>query len=55
MGLEKLIFKIVKRYFDKLFGHFLKANDMKHHISQMQPDLTILKATKQEMKTRFYK
>jgi hypothetical protein len=29
----------------------MKANDVKHHISQMQPDLMILKALKREMKT----
>jgi hypothetical protein len=46
MVLEKLDFKIVKRYSGKSFGHILKADDMKHHISQMQPDLTILKAPK---------
>jgi hypothetical protein len=51
MGLEKLDFKIVKRYFGKNFGHILKANDMKHHISQMQPDMTILNALLREMKT----
>jgi hypothetical protein len=51
MGLEKLDFKIVKRYLGKSFGHILKANDVKHHISQMQPDLTILKAPKREMET----
>jgi hypothetical protein len=30
--------------------HILKANDVKHHQSQMQLDLTILKAPKREMK-----
>jgi hypothetical protein len=50
MGLEKLDFKIAKRYFGKSFGHILKANDVEHHISQMQSDLTILKAPKREMK-----
>jgi hypothetical protein len=43
MGLEKLDFKIVKRYLGKIFGQILKANDVKHHISQMQPDLIIFK------------
>jgi hypothetical protein len=28
----------------------LKANDVKYHISQMQPDLMILKAPKREVK-----
>jgi hypothetical protein len=51
MGLEKLDFKIVKRNIGKSFGHILKANDVKHHISQMQPDLMILKAPKRKMKT----
>jgi hypothetical protein len=43
MGLEKLDFKIVERYLllGKSFGHTLKANDVKHHISQTQPDLMI--------------
>jgi hypothetical protein len=50
MGLEKLNFKNVKRRLSKLFGHILKANDGKHHITQMQPDLIILKAPKREMK-----
>jgi hypothetical protein len=50
MGLEKLDFKIVKRYFGVSFGQILKANDVKHHIIQMQPDLMILKASKREMK-----
>jgi hypothetical protein len=50
MGLEKLDFKNVKRYLGKSFGHILKAYDVKHHISQMQPDLIILKAPKREMK-----
>jgi hypothetical protein len=44
MGLKKLDFKIVKRYSGKSFGHILKANEMKHLICQMQPDLMILKA-----------
>jgi hypothetical protein len=43
MGLEKQDFKKVKWYFSKSFGHILKADDVKHHISQMQPDLMILK------------
>jgi hypothetical protein len=51
MGLEKLDFKIVKRYFGKSFGRILKANDLKHHIIEMQPDLMIFKAPKREMKT----
>jgi hypothetical protein len=50
MGLEKLNFKIVKRYLGKSFGQILKANDVKHQISPIQPDLLILKATKGEMK-----
>jgi hypothetical protein len=41
MGLGKIDFKNVKRYFGKMFGNILKANDVKHHISQMQPDLMI--------------
>jgi hypothetical protein len=44
MGLEKLDFKIVKRYLGKSFGPIMKANDVKHHVSPMQPDLMILKA-----------
>jgi hypothetical protein len=44
MGLEKLDLKIVKRYLCKSFGHILKANDVKHYISQMQLNLMILKA-----------
>jgi hypothetical protein len=44
MGLEKIDFKIIKRYLGKSFGHILKANDVKHHIIQMQPDLMILMA-----------
>jgi hypothetical protein len=44
MGLEKLDFKIVERYLGKSLGNILKANNVKHHISQMQPDLMILKA-----------
>jgi hypothetical protein len=44
MGLEKLDFKNVKRYLGKSFGHILKANDVKYDVSQMQPDLMILKA-----------
>jgi hypothetical protein len=51
MGLEKLDFKDVKRYLWKIFGHILKANNVKHHVSQMQPDLMILKAPKCEKKT----
>jgi hypothetical protein len=51
MGLEKLDFKTVKRYLGKSFGHILKANDVKHHIRQIQPDLMILKSPKREMKT----
>jgi hypothetical protein len=51
MGLEKLDVKIVKRYFGWIFGHILKVNDMEHHISQIQPDLMILKASKRDMKT----
>jgi hypothetical protein len=54
MGLEKLDFKIVKRYLGKSFGHFLKANDVRYHISQIQPDLMILTAPKREMKTRVF-
>jgi hypothetical protein len=50
MGLEKIDFKNFKRYFGCYFRHILKANDVKHHISQMQPDLMILKAPKREMK-----
>jgi hypothetical protein len=46
----KLDFKIVKRYLSKSFRQILKANDVKHYISQMQPDLTILKSSKREMK-----
>jgi hypothetical protein len=46
MGLEKIDFKVVKRYLGKSFGHILKDNDMKHLISQMQPDWMILKAPK---------
>jgi hypothetical protein len=49
--LEKLDFKNFKRYLGKSFGHILKANDMKHHISQLQPDLIILNAPYREMKT----
>jgi hypothetical protein len=44
MGLDKLDYKIVKRYLGKSFGKILKANDVKHHKSQLQPDLMILKA-----------
>jgi hypothetical protein len=33
------------------FGHILKANEVKHHISQMQPDLMILRAPKRDVKT----
>jgi hypothetical protein len=44
MGLKKLDFTIVKRYLGKIFGHILKANDVKYHISQIQPNLMILKA-----------
>jgi hypothetical protein len=51
MGLEKLEFKNVKRYLGKKLGHILKANDVKHHIRQRKPDLLILKALKQEMKS----
>jgi hypothetical protein len=51
MGSENLGFKIFKRYLGKSFGHILKAYDVKHHISQIQPDLTILKAPKREMKS----
>jgi hypothetical protein len=47
-GFGNLDFKIVKR---KSIGHILKANDVKHHISQIHPDLMILKASKREMKT----
>jgi hypothetical protein len=54
MSLEKLYFKIVKRHLGKSFGHILNANDVKHHISQMQSDLTILKAPKREMKILFF-
>jgi hypothetical protein len=54
MGLEKLDFKIVKRYLGKRFRHILKAYDLKHHISQIQPDCMILKAPKREMKTRVF-
>jgi hypothetical protein len=54
MGLEKLDFKNVKQYLGKSFGHILKAEDAKHRISQMQPDLTILKAPKQEMVIVFF-
>jgi hypothetical protein len=51
MGLEKLDSKNDKRYSGKFFGHILKTHDVKHHISQIQPDLMILKAPKREMKT----
>jgi hypothetical protein len=51
MGLEKLDFKNVERYLGLIFGLILKANDMEHHISQMQPDLMILKASKRYLKT----
>jgi hypothetical protein len=51
MGLENLDFKNVKRYLGKVFRHILKANDMEHFISQIQPDWIILKAQKREMKT----
>jgi hypothetical protein len=44
IGLETLDFKIVKRHLGKSFVHILKANDVKHHISQIQPDLMIVKA-----------
>jgi hypothetical protein len=46
MGLEKRKFKIFRQYQSKSFGHILilKENDVKHCISQMQPDLMILKA-----------
>jgi hypothetical protein len=54
MGFEKLEFKNDKRYLGKIFGHILKANDVKHHISQIQPDLMILKAPKREMKTPLF-
>jgi hypothetical protein len=54
MGLENLDFKIFKRYLGKSFGHILKANDVKHHISQMQPDWMTLKAPKREMKTPLF-
>jgi hypothetical protein len=50
-GFGKLNFKIVKRYLGKSFVHNLKANDMKHLIRQIQPDLIIFKAPKREMKT----
>jgi hypothetical protein len=43
MGLEKLDFKNVKRYLDSFFRHILKANDMEHLVSQIQPDLIILR------------
>jgi hypothetical protein len=46
MGLETFDFKIAKRYLGKSFRHILKANDVKHHISQIQPDLTISKVPK---------
>jgi hypothetical protein len=51
MGLKKLDFNHFKRYFGKSFGHILKAKGVKHHISQIQPDLMILSAPKQEMKS----
>jgi hypothetical protein len=44
MDLEKLDLKNVKRYLGQIFGHILKAYDVKHHISRIQPDLMILKA-----------
>jgi hypothetical protein len=50
---KKLDLKIVEQYLVKSFGHILKANDVKHHISQIQPDLMILKAPKREMKYGF--
>jgi methionine salvage enolase-phosphatase E1 len=54
MGLEKLDFKIVKRYLGKSFEHILKANDLNHHINQKRPDLMILKAPKRDMNTWVY-
>jgi hypothetical protein len=54
MGLEKLDFKNIKPYLGKRFGHILKANDVKYHIRQIQPDLMILKAPKREMKTPLF-
>jgi hypothetical protein len=33
----------------------LKANDVKHHLTHMQPDLMIIKPPKAEMKTYFFK
>jgi hypothetical protein len=33
------------------FGHNLKANDVKHHIRQIQPDSMILIVPKRDMKT----
>jgi hypothetical protein len=33
------------------FGYILRANDMKHLIGQIQPDLMILKAPNRVMKT----
>jgi hypothetical protein len=54
MGLEKLDFQNEIQYLSKNFGHILKANDIKHHISQIQPYLTILMAPKREMKTKLF-
>jgi hypothetical protein len=54
MGLEKLDSKIVKQYLGKSFLHILKAYDVKHRISQMQPDLMVLKAPKCEVKTPLF-
>jgi hypothetical protein len=54
MRLEKLDFKNDKRYLGKIFGHILKAYDVKHHVSQIQPDLMILKEPKREMKAPLF-
>jgi hypothetical protein len=41
VSLEKLDFKNIKRHFGEIFRHILKANDMKHHISQIQLDCMV--------------
>jgi hypothetical protein len=51
MGFDQLDFKNVKQYQGKIFEYILKANDLKHQISQIQPDLMILKAPKRDIKT----
>jgi hypothetical protein len=51
---EKLDFKILNDTLAEVLDIFWKILMCKHHLSQIQPDLTILKAPKREIKTPLF-